>query len=123
MDAIYKKAKDYFVYTLLSWDDAVSKVENRAENTKYLGDGEYKKEIIKYINKARSNHKITYFENKKTSTAYNVCEKPDGEIIIVFRGSDSKIDWISDFLFFKQKFENENKELFITMSNEDFENL
>lgn len=120
-----KNSFKYFIYSILAWDDKNKKVENDPRNDCYFFSPEYKKDFVKDLEIARRKNiiKIDYFENDKTSTNFNVYEKNDGEVIIAFRGSDSKIDWKADFAYFKQKFTHENNEKLFEMSQEEFDSL
>lgn len=122
---IRDKSFKYFIYSLLAWDHKNRKVEDDPRNNCYFFSPEYKKSFTKDLELARKKNiiKINYLGNDITSTNFNVYEKNDGEVIIAFRGSDSKIDWQSDFSYFKQKFKDENVEKLLSMSSEDFNNL
>ena len=112
----------YFIYSILAWDHKDRKVEDDPRNDCYFFSPEYKKSFTKDLEIARKKNiiKIDYLGNDATSTNFNVYEKNDGEVIIAFRGSDSKIDWSADFAYFKQKFKEENNEKLFSMSAEDF---
>lgn len=122
---IVKNSYKYFLYSSLAWDNADRKVEDDPQNNIYFVTNKSKIDLCKDLNYTRKNKIIgvKYYENKATSTNYNVYEKSDKEVIIAFRGSDSKQDWISDFSFFKSKFKNENGALNAELSSEDFDKL
>ena len=122
---IKDKSFKYFIYSILAWDNKDRKVEDDPRNDCYFFSPEYKKSFTKDLENARKKNiiKIEYLGNDVTSTNFNVYEKNDGEVIIAFRGSDSKIDWGADFAYFKQKFKEENNEKLFSMSSEDFNKL
>ena len=122
---IKNKCFKYFIYSILAWDHKDRKVEDDPKDACYFFSPEYKKSFTKDLEIARKKNiiKIEYLGNDATSTNFNIYEKNDGEVIIAFRGSDSKIDWGADFAYFKQKFKEENNEKLFTMSGEDFNKL
>lgn len=112
----------YFCFSMIAWDDNNKLVEDKPENDIYFKS--YSKKILTDdMNKIRNECKrIRYFENQSTSTAFNICEVKNGEVVFAFRGSDSAIDWIMDFTFFRQKIKNEiDEKLF--KSKESFEKM
>jgi len=115
----------YFIYSLLAWDLKDRKVENDPRNDVYFFSEQYKKDFCKDLENMRKKNiiKIDYLGNDATSTNFNVYEKNDGEVVIAFRGSDSKLDWAADFAFFKINFRKENQEQLISMGSEDFNKL
>ena len=54
------------------------------------------------------------YENKKTDTEISFTEK-DGKLYISFQGSESKLDWIQNFMFGKVPYSNMKKKFFIHM--------
>ena len=124
-EQIKKNSFHYFIYSILAWDDSNRKVEDDPRNNVYFLSPEYKKSFVKDLEICRKKNiiKILYMDNPITSTHYNIYEKNDGELIIAFRGSDSKVDWLADFNFFKKDFRDKNNELLLTMSNESFDKL
>lgn len=116
----------YFLYSLLAWDTPTRKVEDHDEkNACYFLSKEYKKKFVKELVEYRTKNviKMEFKENAATSTNYSIFEKNNGEVIIAFRGSDSKVDWLADFSFFKKNFNDKNTELLMSMGKEDFDKL
>ena len=104
-----KESYRYLCFSILGWDDPNKIVEDKPENEIYFSSPGFKKKLMKEVVDLRSKiNKTRFFENKDTSTNFNVYEIGD-EVVFSFRGSDSAIDWIMDFTFFKAKFDKINK--------------
>ena len=116
----------YLCCSIIAWDEPNRKTEDNPYNANYFFSEKYKKEFCSPVDKIRKMSKISYFANKNTSTNFNVIEIGD-EVIFAFRGSDSKQDWLSDFNFFKVKFENTknyiNEVLKPELSEEEYNTL
>lgn len=106
-----KEFYKYFLYSTIAWDNYDRKVEDDPINSDYFISQDYKKYLCKDLNTMRKKNvvKISYLGNNATSTNYNVIEKNDKEIVIAFRGSDSKQDWISDFSFFHTQYKEHDE--------------
>lgn len=124
-EEIKNKSFYYYIFSCLAWDDSNKKVEDDPRNNRYWLSPGHKKVFTRdlEINRKKNMIKIHYIENSISSTHFNIYEKNDGELIVAFRGSDSKVDWMSDFNFFKKDFKEKNNELLLTMSSESFDKL
>lgn len=120
---LLRNAYKYMCCSIIAWDNPDRKCEDDPRNNVYFFSNEYKKKFCQPVEKIRKMGKIQYFENKSTSTNFNVIEIGD-EVIFAFRGSDSKQDWLADFDFFKVKYQNAknyiNEILKPEMSEEDY---
>ena len=124
---LLKKSFKYMCCSIIAWDDSDRKCEDYPANNIYFFSEEYKKQMCKPLEKIRNSAtKILYHSNDSTDTQFNVIELKD-EVVIAFRGSDSKQDWLADFNFFKIKFKESNEYtsqiLAATLSKEEYNKL
>ncbi|MGL4950064.1 MAG: lipase family protein [Anaeroplasmataceae bacterium] len=114
----------YLLYSILAWDDKGKKIEDAPLSQMFFHNDAYKKDMCKDVEFTRKdNARTLYYEHKLSSTNYNVYERKDGEVIIAFRGSDSKHDWLSDFNFFKKKYDDVNTETRLSVGEETYDQM